>query len=258
MGRLIYSMIQSLDGYTEDGQGDFSWGAPDAALHTFVNELASSVGTYLYGRRMYETMVYWETAHTLPDQPQHELDWARQWQAAEKIVYSRTLAEPRSARTRIEREFDPEAVRRLKASAAHDLTVDGPELAAQALRAGLVDEIQPMTLRVGAQRHRLPGGGRGREALFPRRRAAEPGAAGGAALQQRRRRPALRRPWLGGRAAGFASDSAASCNEKEQRNDSANEQRQSAGGVEAAGWRVADGAHLYGPAADRGRGPGHV
>jgi dihydrofolate reductase len=142
MGRLIYSMIQSLDGYTEDAQGDFGWGAPeDAAVHTFVNELASSVGTYLYGRRMYETMVYWETAHTLPDQPQHELDWARQWQAAEKVVYSRTLAEPRSARTRIEREFDPEAVRRLKAAAAHDLTVDGPELAAQALRAGLVDEI---------------------------------------------------------------------------------------------------------------------
>ena len=142
MGRLIYSMIQSLDGYTEDAQGDFSWGAPDEALHTFVNELASSVGTYLYGRRMYETMVYWETAHTLPDQPQHELDWARQWQATEKVVYSRTLAEPRSARTRIEREFDPEAVRRLKAGAAHDLTVDGPGLAEQALRAGLVDEIQ--------------------------------------------------------------------------------------------------------------------
>lgn len=142
MGRLIYSMIQSLDGYTEDDQGNFSWGAPDEELHTFVNELASSVGTYLYGRRMYETMVYWETAHTLPDQPQHELDWTRQWQAAEKVVYSRTLVEPRSARTRIEREFDPEAVRRLKASAAHDLTVDGPELAAQALRAGLVDEIQ--------------------------------------------------------------------------------------------------------------------
>jgi dihydrofolate reductase len=142
MGRLIYSMIQSLDGYTEDAQGDFSWGAPDAPLHTFVNELASSVGTYLYGRRIYETMVYWETAHTLPDQPQHELDWARQWQAAEKVVYSRTLAEPRSARTRVERAFDPEAVRRLKAGAAHDLTVNGPELAAQALRAGLVDEIQ--------------------------------------------------------------------------------------------------------------------
>ncbi|HEU4324180.1 MAG TPA: dihydrofolate reductase family protein [Roseiflexaceae bacterium] len=143
MTRLIYSMIMSLDGYVEDARGDFGWGAPeDEEVHATVNELASSVGTYLYGRRMYETMVYWETAHTLPDQPQVELDWARQWQAAEKIVYSRTLAEPRSARTRIEREFDPDAIRQLKATAGHDITVDGPELAAQALRAGLVDEIQ--------------------------------------------------------------------------------------------------------------------
>lgn len=109
---------------------------------------------------MYETMVYWETAHTLPDQPQHELDWARQWQATEKVVYSRTLAEPRSARTRIEREFDPEAVRRLKASAAHDLTVDGPGLAAQALRAGLVDEIQLIVcpVVVGGGKRFLPDG----------------------------------------------------------------------------------------------------
>jgi len=143
MAKLIYSMLTSLDGYTEDEHGDFGWGAPeDAEVHSYVNELASSVGTYLYGRRMYETMVYWETAHTIPDLPQFELDWARQWQAAEKIVYSRTLAEPRSARTRIEREFDPDAVRRLKAGAEHDITVDGPELAAQAIRAGLVDEFQ--------------------------------------------------------------------------------------------------------------------
>jgi dihydrofolate reductase len=143
MAKLIYSMIMSLDGYTEDAQGDFSWGAPeDVELHSYINELASSVGTYLNGRRMYETMVYWETAHTIPDQPQVVLDWARQWQAAEKIVYSRTLTEPRSARTRIEREFDPDAVRRLKASAEHNITVAGPELAAQAIRAGLVDEFQ--------------------------------------------------------------------------------------------------------------------
>jgi dihydrofolate reductase len=91
---------------------------------------------------MYETMVYWETAHTVPDQPRCVLDYAKQWQAAEKIVYSRTLAEPRSTRTRIEREFDPGAVRRLKANAERDVTVDGPELAAQAIRAGLVDEFQ--------------------------------------------------------------------------------------------------------------------
>jgi dihydrofolate reductase len=143
MATLIFSMLTSLDGYIEDEHGDFGWGAPeDKGVHSYVNELASSVGTYLYGRRMYETMVYWETAHTIPDQPQFVLDWARQWQAAEKIVYSRTLAEPRSVRTRLEREFDPDAVRRLKAGAEHDISVDGPELAAQAIRAGLVDELQ--------------------------------------------------------------------------------------------------------------------
>jgi hypothetical protein len=99
-------------------------------VHSYINALASSLGTYLYGRRMYETMVFWETARTLPDQPQFVLDWARQWQAAEKVVYSRTLAEPRSVRTRIEREFDPDAVRRLKADADHDISIDGPGLSA--------------------------------------------------------------------------------------------------------------------------------
>ena len=143
MAKLIYSMFTSLDGYTEDEHGEFGWGAPeDEEVHSYINELASSVGTYLYGRKIYETMVYWETAHTIPNQPPFVLDWARQWQAAEKVVYSRTLAEPRSARTRIEREFDPDAVRRLKAAADHDITVDGPQLAAQAIRAGLVDEFQ--------------------------------------------------------------------------------------------------------------------
>lgn len=143
MAKLIYSMLMSLDGYTEDTHGRFGWGAPeDEQVHSYVNELASSVGTYLYGRRMYETMVYWETAHTIPDQPQFVLDWARQWQAADKVVYSRTLAEPRSARTKIEREFDPDAVRQLKAGAGHDITIDGPQIAAHAIRAGLVDEFQ--------------------------------------------------------------------------------------------------------------------
>jgi dihydrofolate reductase len=143
MGKLIHSMITSLDGYTEDEHGRFGWGAPaDDEVHSCINALASSIGTYLYGRRMYDTMVYRETAHTVPDQPQFVLEWARQWQAADKIVYSRTLAEPRSARTRIEREFDANAVRRLKADARHDISVDGPELAAQAMRAGLVDEFQ--------------------------------------------------------------------------------------------------------------------
>src|ERR1700741_1684045 len=159
MGKLIYSMLLSLDNYVEDEQGRFGWGAPeDEEGHSYINQLASSVGTYLYGGRMYETMVYWETAHTVPDQPQFVLEWARQWQAAEKIVYSRTLAEPRSVRTRIEREFDPDVVRRLKADVRHDITVDGPEIAAHALRGGLIAELQ-MILRpavVGAGKRFFP------------------------------------------------------------------------------------------------------
>ena len=142
MAKLIYSMLTSLDCYVEDEHGGFGWAVPDEEVNSYINELASSVGTYLYGQRMYEAMVYWETAYAVRDQPQFLLDWARQWQAAEKIVYSRTLAEPRSARTRIEREFDPDAVRRLKADAERDMTVNGPELAAHALRAGLIDEFQ--------------------------------------------------------------------------------------------------------------------
>jgi len=143
MAKLIYSMLTSLDGYTEDAHGRFGWGAPeDEVVHSYINELASSFGAYLYGRRMYETMVYWETAHTVPDQPRFVLDFARKWQAADKIVYSRSLAEPRSARTRIERDFDADGVRWLKANAERDMTVDGPGLAAHAIRVGLVDEFQ--------------------------------------------------------------------------------------------------------------------
>jgi dihydrofolate reductase len=141
MARLIYSMLTSLDGYTADEQGGFGWAAPDEEVHAYVNQLAGPVGVYLYGRRMYETMVYWETAPTSAGEPQVVLDWARHWQAAEKVVYSRTLAGPRSARTRIERAFDPNAVRRLKTSAGRDLAVAGPALAGLALRAGLVDEL---------------------------------------------------------------------------------------------------------------------
>lgn len=141
MAKLIYSMITSLDGYTEDKQGNFEWSAPDEEVHSYVNDLTSSVGLYLYGRKMYETMVYWETAHLIPDQPEYILDWARQWQAADKIVYSSTLTEPSSARTTIKREFDPDAVRKIKKDANSDITIDGPELASHALKAGLVDEI---------------------------------------------------------------------------------------------------------------------
>jgi len=143
MAKLIYGMLTSLDGFVEDEEGRFGWSAPESEqVHSYVNELTASVGTYLYGRRMYDTMVYWETAHEVPNQPQFVLDWANQWQVADKVVYSRTLGEPRSARTTIERDFDPEAIRRLKAESRHDITIDGPELASLALKAGLVDEIQ--------------------------------------------------------------------------------------------------------------------
>jgi len=137
---LIYSAITSLDGFVEDADGSFEWAAPDEEMHTFVNDLERTVGTYLYGRRMYETMIYWDDPPDLAAQPPHIADFAAIWQAAEKIVYSRTLAAPASTRTRIERSFDADAVQRMKATAGHDISVGGPELAAQALGAGLVDE----------------------------------------------------------------------------------------------------------------------
>lgn len=142
MAKLIYSMITSLDGYVSDEDGNFGWGAPEEESHVFLNEHMRSIGTFLYGRRMYETMAYWETAHMVPDQPPFIVECARIWQAADKIVYSTALDEVASERTRIERSFDPEAVRVLKAESERDLTVDGPVLAAQAIRAGLVDEYQ--------------------------------------------------------------------------------------------------------------------
>ncbi|WP_366970770.1 dihydrofolate reductase family protein [Rhodocytophaga aerolata] len=159
--RLIYSMLTSLDGYIEDKEGNFGWAAPqDEQVHTYINELVSSVGTYLYGRGMYETMLYWETAHTIPNQPRFVLEWAHEWQAAEKIVYSSTLSEPRSKRTRLEQEWNPEIVRRLKADATHDIALAGPALAAQALRAGLVDELQQIIFPVivGGGKRFLPDG----------------------------------------------------------------------------------------------------
>jgi dihydrofolate reductase len=139
MAKLIYSAITSLDGYIADENGNFDWAAPDEEVHTFVNDLERPVGTYLYGRRMYEVMAAWETMETT-GQPPATHDFAEIWQAADKVVYSRTLTAVSSARTRIERDFDPEAVRQLKASAGRDLSVGGPDLAAQAIRAGLVDE----------------------------------------------------------------------------------------------------------------------
>src|SRR6478672_8738646 len=141
MAKLIYSVITSLDGYVADKDGNFDWAAPDEEVHAFVNDRERPIGTYLYGRRMYEVMVAWDTMQTQADQPRVEADFTQIWQAADKIVYSTTLAAVSSARTRIERVFDPDRVRQLKASAERDLSVGGPALAAQALRAGLVDEI---------------------------------------------------------------------------------------------------------------------
>ena len=141
MAKLIYGMITSLDGYAEAAEGDLGWGAADdEEAHTYIGDIFRHVGTYLYGRRMYETMVFWETADADPGAPPHVIQYARDWQTAEKVVYSTTLASVSSERTRIERTFDADAVRRLKEGSDSDLTIDGPTLAAQAIAAGLVDE----------------------------------------------------------------------------------------------------------------------
>jgi len=172
MAKLIYSAITSLDGYVEDEAGKFDWAAPDEEVHAFVNDLERPVGTYLYGRRMYEVMTYWETAHTVTGQARVMQDFAELWQAADKVVYSKTLEAVSSARTRIERDFDPEAVRRVKASGERDVTVGGAELAAQAIRAGLVDEchlfLSPMV--VGGGKRALPDGVRMKLELLDERR----------------------------------------------------------------------------------------
>ncbi len=139
MAKLVYSPIASLDGYVADEDGKWGWSVPDNAVHALVNDLARPVGTWLLGRRMYDVLVAWET---IDDEQAEIRDFADIWQAADKVVYSRTLKEPSSARTRIEREFAPEAVNRMKDESERDLSVGGPELAAQALRTGLVDEIQ--------------------------------------------------------------------------------------------------------------------
>jgi dihydrofolate reductase len=159
MAKLTYSAITSLDGYVADADGQFGWSVPDDEVHRFVNDLERSAGTYLYGRRMYEVLVAWETMETDGAPPFVE-DFARIWQAADKIVYSTTLAEVSSARTRIERAFDPDAVRQLKASATRDLTVGGPGLAGQALAAGLVDEVHLLVspIVVGGGTPALPNG----------------------------------------------------------------------------------------------------
>ena len=139
MGKLIYSMITSLDGYVSGPDGTFDW-VVDEEIHTFIDRHFAGVGTYLYGRRMYELMAYWETADRQPDLPLAMAEYARSWQAADKVVFSRTLTEPSTARTRIESTFDPDAVAEWKAASDLDFTIDGPTIAAEAIRAGLVDE----------------------------------------------------------------------------------------------------------------------
>jgi dihydrofolate reductase len=140
VAKLIYAAIASLDGYVEDEEGGFDWAMPDEEMHAFVNDLERRIGTYLYGRRMYETMVFWETASTEADEPAVFRDYAEIWRATEKIVYSRTLQAVSSARTRIEREFDRDAVRELKQSSGADIGIGGAELAGHAIGAELVDE----------------------------------------------------------------------------------------------------------------------
>jgi dihydrofolate reductase len=157
MARLIYSALASLDGYVADRDGTFDWAAPDDEVHRFVNDLQSQVGTMLLGRRMYDVLVAWETMD-IAGQPGAIRDFADLWRATDKVVYSRTLERAASARTRIERDFDPEAVRSVKASADRDLSIGGPDLAGQAIAAGLVDEIELFVspISVGGGTRALP------------------------------------------------------------------------------------------------------
>ena len=139
--KLVYSTVMSLDGYTADANGDFEWAAPDSEVFSFINDLERKFGLHLYGRKMYETMVYWETFDASEEQLSLERDFATIWRAAAKVVYSKTLAGPSSDRTRLERSFDAEAVLRMKQTSGEDISVGGPDLAGQAIAAGLVDEM---------------------------------------------------------------------------------------------------------------------
>jgi dihydrofolate reductase len=168
VSKLVYSALSSLDGYIEDAEGRFDWATPDDEVHAFVNELERPIATHLYGRRMYETMAYWESPANTADQSaaiqeygeiwRAAQEYGEIWRAADKVVYSRTLETVSSARTRIEREFDPAAVRRLKETTSGDLSIGGPALAAHAIEAGLVDEyhlfLAPVV--VGAGKRALP------------------------------------------------------------------------------------------------------
>jgi dihydrofolate reductase len=141
VGSLVYTGLVSLDGYFVDASGSFDWAMPDAQVHAFVNELERPVGTHLYGRRLYEVMLAWETMDTA-DEPAEIADYATVWRGSDKVVFSSTLASVSSGRTRLERQFDAEAVRRLKDETVGLVSIGGPTLAAHAVRAGLVDEFQ--------------------------------------------------------------------------------------------------------------------
>jgi dihydrofolate reductase len=161
VAKLIYSAITSLDGYVADKDGNFDWGEPDEEVHGFLNDLERSIGTHLYGRRMYEVMVAWETMN-VDAQPPYIQDFAQIWRAADKLVYSKTLETVSSDRTRIERTFEPEAIRQMKAATGRDISIGGPELAGHAFRAGLVDDchlfLAPIV--VGGGKQSLPNGAR--------------------------------------------------------------------------------------------------
>ena len=158
MARLIYSALASLDGYIEDRDGKFDWAAPDEQVHQFINNLERTAGTHLYGRRMYETLMVWETDPGFAADSPLTQDFAEIWQAAEKIVYSRTLAAVSTRKTQLERTFDPETIRHLKEAIEQDILIGGPELAAHAFRAGLIDECQLFLtpIIVGGGKRSLP------------------------------------------------------------------------------------------------------
>jgi dihydrofolate reductase len=184
MAKLIYTAISSLDGYVADAEGNFDWSVPDEEVHRFVNDLERPIGTYLLGRRMYEVMRYWDSASTDNDEQSAGQEYAKIWQATDKIVYSKSLDRVSAGKTRIEREFQPEAIKHLKATAVRDVSVGGPTLAAQALKLGLVDECHLFLPRRCGRRQSSPA----------RQRPPRARAAGRAPLRPRRGPSALPHP----------------------------------------------------------------
>ncbi len=172
MSKLIYFMGMSLDGFIAGDDVEMNWSTPNDEVYDIINEIHRPIGTYLYGRKNYETMTVWETPEVLPDQTAFSMDFARMWQAADKIVYSKSLERVSTPKTRLEREFDPQAVRNLKAQLPHDISVAGPNLAAQAIQAGLVDEFQLLIIpyMLGGGRQVLPSNTGGKLELLEERR----------------------------------------------------------------------------------------